>query len=65
MEMIQAGNLDLVANGRSYRTAQKCRRKDSQRNLWPKLWACSEYAAVTPSVWISNRCGLPLGRTLR
>ena len=34
MEMIEAENLDLVANGRNYCTARKCRRKHFQRYLW-------------------------------
>ena len=55
MEMIEAENLNLVANGRNYCTARKCLKTHFQRYLW----ACSEYAAVTPSVGISNRCCLP------
>ena len=52
MEIIEAENLDPVANGQNYCTARKCWRKPVQRYLW----ACSEYAEVTPSVGIIN-CG--------
>ena len=42
MEMVEAENLDLIANGRGYCTTRKCQRKHFWRS-------CLEYVAVTPT----------------
>ena len=56
--MIEAVNLDLVANGRSYCAARKCRRKHFQRYLGPVRTKQRRRVKLGSAIVVASRSGL-------